>query len=72
MNREMGGGGEDWPMGQLLDLEASNLDQREEEQKERWRLGEKARGRQTAERGGGAKEISGVRWKSFRSEVRRS
>lgn len=62
MNREMGGGGEDWPIGQLLDLEASNLDQREEEQKERWRLGEKARGRQTAERGGGAKEISGVRW----------
>lgn len=54
--------GEDWPIGQLLDLEASNLDQREDEQ-ERWRWGEKARGRQTAERGGGAKEISAVRWR---------
>lgn len=40
------------PSGAVLGLEASNLDPREENQKERWPLGEKARGRQTDERGG--------------------
>lgn len=63
MNREVRGNGRPGLSRQLLGLEASNLPQRQEKQKERWRLGEKARGRQTDERGGGAKEgVSAVRW----------
>lgn len=56
MNREVRGGGRTGLSGQLLGLEAWNLAQREEKQKERWRLGEKAGGRRTDERNGGAKE----------------
>lgn len=47
MNREVRGGGRMGLSGKLLGLEAWNLAQRKEKQKERWRLGEKAGGRPT-------------------------
>lgn len=52
----MGGRERTGPTRQLLDVEAFRLDQSEEEQKERWRSGQKARRRQTGERGGQTKK----------------
>lgn len=61
MNREVRGKGRTGLSRQLLGLEASNLPQRQEKQ-ERWRSGEKARGRQTDERGGKGKRRSVCCW----------